>query len=248
MSLPIIKSKAGYTLITGATSSIGTEIARRRSFTDMLLIHGRDSSTLNSLANELSTVTEVRTWCRDLASPVGLREEFIQLLELNDININRVVHAAGYFKILPFRGFELSDTLEIFNINVFSIVEILRVLARKQQREHLISVVMLSAFFSKFGDKGNSIYSASKGALNSLIKGLAVEFPQTRYNSLILGAVRTRMTEHLFSQDKDNQRFARYLLGTGKLHNVADAVDFLLKDDLWMTGQELFLDGGASIA
>lgn len=241
-------SKTGYTLITGATSTIGAEVAWRRSATDRLLLHGRDPQALDALSSELRAITEVTTWCRDLASPDGLHGEFLQLLEQGDICVERVVHAAGHLKILPFRSFELADTMAIFNVNVFSIIEMLRVLARKPYRESLRSVVLLSAFFSKFGDKGNAVYSSSKGALNSLVKGLAVEFPQTRYNALILGAVRTRMTEHLFAPGADTQRFARYLLGTGQADDVADAVDFLLKDDLWMTGQEIFLDGGASIA
>lgn len=247
MSSPA-RNKTGYTLITGATSTIGAEVARRRSSTDRLLLHGRDTQALDALAVELRAVTEVRTWCRDLANPEGLHQEFLQLLELGNIYVERVVHAAGHLKILPFRSLELQDTIAIFNINVFSIVEMLRVLARKPYREHLNSVVLLSAFFSKFGDKGNVVYSSSKGALNSLVKGLSVEFPKTRYNSLILGAVRTRMTEHLFSQGDEAQRFSRYLLGTGRPCDVADAVDFLLKEGLWMTGQEVFLDGGASIA
>jgi len=247
MSSPT-KNKTGFTLITGATSTIGADVARRRALTDRLLLHGRNMRALEGLASELRAFTEVRTWCRDLASPVGLNEEFLHLLEQEDICVERVVHAAGYLKILPFRAFELADTNIIFNVNVLSIIEILRVLARKDYRDCLSAVVLLSAFFSKFGDKGNAIYSASKGALNSLVKGLAVEFPQTRYNSLILGAVRTRMTEHLFDKSDKDQRFARYLLGTGRPSDVANAIDFLLKDDLWMTGQEIFLDGGASVA
>lgn len=247
MSLPAV-NKIGYTLITGATSTIGAEVARRRSSTDRLLLQGRDAKALETLASELRAFTEVRTWCRDLVRSEGLHEEFRLLLERDDICVERVVHAAGHLKILPFRSFSLTDTIDIFNVNVFSIVEMLRVLASKPYREHLHSVVLLSAYFSKFGDKGNAVYSSSKGALNSLVKGLAVEFPQTRYNALILGAVRTRMTEHLFSHGSDPHRFSRYLLGTGRPVDVAYAVDFLLKDDLWMTGQEIFLDGGASIA
>jgi short-subunit dehydrogenase len=244
----LARNKAGYTLITGATSTIGAQIARRRSSTDRLLLHGRDEQALAALAIELRAVTEVQTWNRDLAGTEGLYGEFLQFLMKREIHVQRVIHAAGHLKILPFSAFELAETMSIFNVNVFSIIEILRVLARKPHRECLQSVVLLSAFFSKFGDKGNAVYSSSKGALNSLVKGLAVEFPQTRYNSLILGAVRTRMTEHLFSQEGDVRHFDRYLLGTGSPANVADAVDFLLKDDLWMTGQEIVLDGGASIA
>lgn len=242
------KDGSSYTLVTGATSTLGSEIARRRASTDCLLLHGRDFEALNKLACELSRITDVKVWCRDLSNSEGLHSEFLELLETSNIHVERVVHAAGHLKILPLRSFELQETLSIFNVNVFSIIEILRVLARKSHREHLRSVVLLSAYFSKFGDKGNAVYSSSKGALNSLVKGLAVEFPKTRFNSLILGAVRTRMTEHLFEKVAEDSRFERYILGVGKPCVVADTVDFLLKDDLWMTGQEVFLDGGASIA
>ena len=242
-----LRVKKPFTLITGATSSLGSEIARRRASTDALLLHGRNVDELSALANELAKETEVKIWCRDFSDPAGLHTDLSKLLEDEAIQIRRVVHAAGYIKILPLRLFELEETIKIFNVNVLSIIEILRVLTRREYRPHLHSVVFLSAFFSKFGDKGNAIYSSSKGALNSLIKGLAVEFLHIRFNALLLGAVRTKMTEHLFSNPDNNNRFSRYLLGAGQPDDVANAVDFLLSDDLWMTGQEIFFDGGASV-
>lgn len=243
-----IKNSNQYTLITGATSSIGLAIATRRASTDNLLLHGRDADSLADLAIKLNAITNVKVWCRDLTIADGLYEEFSQMLDKEAITIERVVHAAGYLKILPFRLFSLHETLKIFSINTFSLVEIIRVLTTKKHRDNLKSVVILSALFSKFGDKGNAIYSSSKGALNSLIKGLAVEYPHVRFNSLILGAVRTKMTEHLFDAGIDQARFARYVLGIGQVKQVSDAIDFLLNDSLWMTGQEVFLDGGASIS
>jgi NAD(P)-dependent dehydrogenase (short-subunit alcohol dehydrogenase family) len=242
------KNDDSFTLITGATSSLGRAVALSCAKRGNLLLHGRDVDALNRFATEISGAHEIKVWCRDLGELEGLNEAFLAMLNREDIRITKVVHAAGHLKILPFRSFKFQDTMNIFSVNVFSIIEILRGLACKPHRDHLKSVVMISAYYSKFGDKGNAVYSSSKGALNSLIKGLAVEFPQTRFNSIILGAVRTKMTEHLFNSDADSKRFERYILGTGKPDQVADAVDFLLKDTLWMTGQEIFLDGGASIA
>ena len=243
-----IEDRNSYTLITGATSSIGMAVARSCAKKSNLLLHGRDAKALARFAAEIGDAKEIKVWCRDLGKIDGLNEEFLKMLDQEGIQVTKVVHAAGHLKILPFRSFKFQDTLNIFSVNVFSIIEILRGLACKPHRDHLKSVVMISAFFSKFGDKGNAVYSSSKGALNSLIKGLAVEFPQTRFNSIILGAVRTKMTEHLFEPDSDSKRFDRYILGTGSPDQVADTVDFLLNDTLWMTGQEIFLDGGASIA
>jgi len=237
-----------FTLIPGATSSIGEEIARNRCRTDNLVLHGRDLDALNNLASELGGVRDIKVWCHDFQEIGGLHRSFSRMLDTHGIKISKVVHAAGYLKIMPFRALKLEDTLDVFSVNVFSIIEILRVLTCKAHKDHLESVVMMSAFFSKFGDRGNAVYSSSKGALNSLIKGLAVEFPHARFNAIILGAVRTRMTEHLFDASADMGRFNRYVLGTGTTDHVSAAVDYLLSDGLWMTGQELYLDGGASIA
>jgi NAD(P)-dependent dehydrogenase (short-subunit alcohol dehydrogenase family) len=242
------KHNTGYLLITGATSTLGKEIARRRAHKERLLLHGRNHEDLERLATELRQITDVKTWCRDFEIVEGIHDELLEVLTEQRIQVIRVVHAAGKHKILPFRAFKTSDTQSIFCVNVFSIIEILRVLTRKPQRDILRSVVLVSALFSKVGDKGNAVYSSSKGALNSIVKSLAVEFPGTRFNSLILGAVKTRMTEHLFLEKFDDKKFERYLLGIGEPFVVTDAVDFLLRDDLWMTGQEMFLDGGASIS
>jgi 3-oxoacyl-[acyl-carrier protein] reductase len=237
-----------FTLITGATSSIGKEIARNRCKTDNLVLHGRNMDALSNLASELGSVKDIKVWCHDFKKIDELHRDFTQMLDIGGIKVSKVVHAAGYLKIMPFRALKLEDTLDIFSVNVFSIIEILRVLTCKAHKDNLESVVMMSAFFSKFGDRGNAVYSSSKGALNSLIKGLAVEFPHARFNAIILGAVRTKMTEHLFDASSDMNRFNRYVLGTGTTDHVSDAVDFLLSDNLWMTGQEIYLDGGASIA
>jgi short-subunit dehydrogenase len=224
------------------------DIAHNRANTDNLLLHGRDAEALSNLANEISSTNNIKVWCYDFADIDELHNNFSDMLDKSNIKINKVVHAAGYLKIMPFRSFKIKDTINIFSVNVFSIIEIIRVLTKKAHREHLESVVMISAFFSKFGDKGNAIYSSSKGALNSVIKGLAAEFSHVRFNAIILGAVRTKMTEHLFEANSDMTRFDRYILGTGNTSQVSDTVDFLFSENLWMTGQEVFLDGGASIA
>ena len=52
MSL-LTRAEPGYTLVTGATSTLGAEIAHRRALTDRLLIHGRDPDALEELAIEL---------------------------------------------------------------------------------------------------------------------------------------------------------------------------------------------------
>jgi len=238
----------GSTLITGATSDIGSKFAIHRSYLDeSLIIHGRSIEKLKALRSVLDPECEVIVWCQDFADLTHVFEGLRLLLESHSVFISRFVHCAGALSILPFRRFDLALTSEIFNINTLSAIEVLRVLSCKPFRLRLQSIVLLSALFAKFGDKGNAIYAASKGALNSLVKSLAVEHPNWRINSLLLGAIRTSMTDHLYKSVRGPATFDRYILGTGTPEDVIPTLDFLLSGSLWMTGQEISLDGGASI-
>jgi NAD(P)-dependent dehydrogenase (short-subunit alcohol dehydrogenase family) len=103
--------------------------------------------------------------------------------------------------------------------------------------------------FSKFGSKGDSIYAASKGALDSLVRSLAVELaPDIRVNSILPGGLRTKMTRHLFENSKYMAEFnEKYLLGEGNVADVAALVKFIVSSEAkWITGQNLIVDGGCS--
>ena len=79
---------------------------------------------------------------------------------------------------------------------------------------------------------------------------LAVELaPKVRVNSVLPGAVRTRMTEGIFANGEVVARMnSQYPLGLGTASNIADAVSFLLSEKAsWITGQQLTVDGGATI-
>ena len=79
---------------------------------------------------------------------------------------------------------------------------------------------------------------------------LAVELaPNVRVNSVLPGAVRTRMTEGIFANAEVVERMkGQYPLGLGNPANIADAVAFLLSEKAsWITGQQVTVDGGATI-
>ena len=79
---------------------------------------------------------------------------------------------------------------------------------------------------------------------------LAVELaPNVRVNSVLPGAVRTRMTEGIFANEEVVERMkSKYPLGLGDVSKIADAVSFLLSEKAaWITGQQITVDGGATI-
>ena len=100
---------------------------------------------------------------------------------------------------------------------------------------------------------GATSYSASKGAISSVIKVMALEMAtkKIRVNSVCPGMVMTEMVDNLeaisSNQLKKDEK-ENYPLGYGTPEQVANAIVFLLSDaSSWITGTNLVIDGGASI-
>jgi NAD(P)-dependent dehydrogenase (short-subunit alcohol dehydrogenase family) len=246
MSL-IIKDK--FVLITGATSDIGLDIARELAINFNLILHGRDIVMLKKLESEITNKNRILLWEYDFNNVENLSADFTLFLDTNMIAVEKFIHVAATIKILPIKTFKLEYSNKIFNVNFFSAVEIIRSLLLKSNREYFNNIILISAYFSKFGNKGNAIYSSTKGALDSLVKSLAVELaPKVRVNSILPGAIRTKMTNHLFEDEIHMAGFRnKYLLGEGSAKDISNMVLFLLSNNAsWITGQNYFVDGGAS--
>ena len=136
---------------------------------------------------------------------------------------------------------------KVFSVNTISALEICSTLLKKNNQSALKSIVFLSSIWGSFGSIGHTAYSASKGALDSAMRSLAVELaPTIRVNSLALGAIDTPMANVSLSDPVIRAHAEKnYPLGIGSTENVASVCEFLLSDSAkWITGQVLFVDGG----
>lgn len=108
---------------------------------------------------------------------------------------------------------------------------------------------MISSLWSIRGESGNSVYAASKGAINSLVYSLAKELaPKVNVNAILPGAVRTSMTEKLLDSEVGLKQLKDYPLGFGTPADVVNVVKFLLSDEsAWITGQTINVDGGRTV-
>lgn len=96
------------------------------------------------------------------------------------------------------------------------------------------------------------MYSATKGAINSFAKVLALELAhqKIRVNCVLPGMVWTPLIEHgslSFDQYKEDEK--RYPLGRyGMPEDIAYLASYLLSDaSEWMTGSAITIDGGVSL-
>ena len=240
-----------WALVTGASSGIGRSVAIELSQRYNLVLNGRDVARLEETKAACCAESKLCLCPLDLGNVDVLSDAFAAVIRDKGLRIASFVHCAGVSRLLPVRSTKLGDLQDTFNTNIFAPFLIVQTLAsRRINGDALKSVVFISSNISNRGSKAFAAYGASKSGLDGLMRCLAVELaPNVRVNSVLPGAVKTRMTESIFANDEVIARMkAQYPLGLGQACNIADVVSFLLSDKAsWITGQQITVDGGATI-
>lgn len=239
-----------YVLVTGASSGIGKGIALALSRICPVVLSGRDYDKLCRVLEECERPDRHLIWCCDFdRDRMKVFEALDTFIREKEVVVRAFVHCAGITKILPLRNFSPEYVDRIFNTNVFSAIEVLRVLLKKSNKGSLENVVFISALWSVRGDIGNSVYAASKGALNAMVCTLAQELaPKVRVNAVSPGGVWTPMTENFLRDKAFRTKIEKeYPLGLGMVEDIVHMVLFLLSpESRWITGQNYMVDGGRS--
>ena len=234
-------------LVTGASSGIGRSVAVECSkMGALLVITGRN-------AERLSATFAMLEGGGHLQIPADLtnESELEQLAEKTPV-LQGVVHSAGINKRLPVKFINSGAFDELMQTNLYAPVSLSRLLLKKKKIEKKASLVFISSIASFSADMGNAMYSASKGALNSFAKVMALELApqQIRVNCIQPGVVKTNI---LLSGDISQEQLAeeekRYPLGRfGQPEDIAFATVYLLSNAAsWTTGAAMTIDGGITL-
>jgi len=238
-------------VVTGASSGIGRETSiLLGELGARLVLVGRRREELERTAAslppgnhrvepfDLSGLDGIPGWLKTMSAAAG--------------PIDDLVHSAGVHFTLPLRATTPQQFSDLMRVNVDAAFALAKGFRQKGVRRAGSSsgVVFLSSVMGLVGQSGISAYSASKGALVSLTKSLALELAREniRVNSVAPGVVRTRMAEgveQMLTAEQYQVIEALHPLGTGTPRDVANAVAFLLAETgRWITGTTLVVDGG----
>ena len=172
-------SLAGKTvLITGASSGIGqaTAIACSR-MGARVVVTARNQERLQQTFSQLNPAVEGHMQqLADLTSQDELENLLTMLPPLDG-----AVLSAGNSTTLPLQFGSREKFDEMFNVNFFAPVELLRLLYKKKRLNKGASVVLLASIGGTHSFMpGNGVYGASKAALNSIMKYAAREYASRR--------------------------------------------------------------------
>ena len=232
-------------LITGASSGIGkvTAIETSKMGADVI-ITARNKDRLIQVCSQIPGSASQYI----VADLTNYNE--LEKLTLSVDKLDGIVLCAGIGKTLPVKFCTRDKYNEVFEINFFSQVELLRLLIKKKVFEKGASIVFVSSIAGiDTYELGNSIYGASKAAIDASMKYFARELAPKgiRVNSVNPGVIETPFIHHAPISEEQLQLYTKkYPLGRlGKPEDVAYGIIYLLSDaSSWVTGHPLSISGG----
>ena len=235
-------------LILGASGGIGSAIAQKLAPESTLILHGNRHRTelLQTVANLQKNGHDAHALFADLTDPEEIAR-FVADIRSRFSTVDTIVAAQGIAHYGLFQDTSDAEMETLFSVNVFAPIRILRAFLPDMIRAKRGDIVLLSSLWGITGASCETVYSATKGAVNALTKSLALELAPSgiRVNAVAPGAVETSMLDPLSAEDR------RVLLEEIPQHRItspeeiAETVAFLLSDRCpTLTGQIVSLNGG----
>ncbi len=239
-------------LVTGAGNGIGQGIARRFAG-EGAHVYVADVDG-EAAAAAVATVRAQGGAATAVVADVSRGQDvtaMFRTVETAHGRLDVLVNNAGLNVRADFRHLSDADWVKIREVNLDGVMRVARdgfALLRTSGRGSLINV---ASIMSHRGLRQLTAYSATKGAVSALTRGLAVEYApfNIRVNALAPGFVETALTERALR----NPMVSKALLDQTPLRRfgtpedmAAAALFFASDESAFVTGAELAVDGGMS--
>jgi gluconate 5-dehydrogenase len=246
--------KARVALITGSSAGIGYALAQGLGKAGArVVLNGRDADRLAAAANALGSIgSGVHQAAFDVTDRSQV-EAAVERIEHEVGPIDILINNAGIQRRMPLEEFPDDIWREVMRTNLDSAFIVGQTVARRMIPRKKGSIINICSVNSELGRPTIAPYTATKGGLKMLTKGMAVDWGKygIRVNGIGPGYFKTELNKALYT----NEQFSGWLTGRtplgrwGEVEELVGAAVFLASDAAsFVTGHILYVDGGVTAA
>jgi len=250
MGHPLLDLKNKTAVVTGGTSGIGLALSRGLAIAGANVIPtGRRADLVQSAAKEIEAIGQQSLVFPSDVTDAARLEKLLAAAQEKFGAVQILINCAGRTKRTPTLDVSDAEWNTILETNLTGTLRACRVFGRhmiEQKYGRIVNIASLSSFVGLFEV---AAYSASKAAVASLTKSLAVEWAKhgVCVNAIAPGVFRTDLNSALLD---GTARGKEFLLRTpmarfGKTDELVGAAVFLASDSAsFVNGHILAVDGG----
>lgn len=245
---------AGKTaIVTGASKGIGASIAKHLAAEGASVVVNYSSSK-EGADKVVEAITAAGGKAVAVKANVANQDEIKSLFAESKKAfgaLDILVNNAGIYEMLPLEEITAEHFHRQFDLNVLGLL-LTSQEALKYFGEEGGSIINISSVVSTYAPPGASVYSATKGAVDTITRSLGKELGarKIRVNSINPGMVETEGTQGAGITDPEND-FRKHIEATtplgriGQPQDIATAAVFLASSDSsWVTGETFYISGG----
>ena len=238
-------------LITGASGGIGSSIAKTlaKKGNKLILVYNTNSKAIEQLKKDLSTKCDVVTHKCDLTNELEIKS-MVQSIIKNHKKIDCLINCAGIAHFEQIQDTTSQSFNKVIDNNLKSVVLITASVSKYMISEQSGKIINISSMWGVVGSSMESLYSASKGAINSLTLSLAKELGPSNItvNAICPGLIDTKMNQKLSAETINSIIDETPMQRIGTPKDVANIVEFLSSEKAnFITGQIITIDGGFTL-
>lgn len=237
-------------LVTGSSTGIGLALARGLGEAGAtVVLNARSAKRLAEAAAMLAGAgLAVHQRAFDVTDAAAV-EAGVAAIEADVGPVDILVNNAGMTRRAPFHELQDADWQAVMRTNVDGAFVVGRAVARRMVPRGRGRIINICSVMSEVGRPGTVAYTASKGALKMLTKGMAVDLAPhgITVNGIGPGYFKTELTAPLAADEKFNQWLINRTPARrwGSVEELAPAAVYLASDAAaFVNGHILYIDGG----
>lgn len=228
-----------YVLVIGGTGVIGTEIVNYLCRMNYNVIYTYNNSS-PTISNEKAIAFSLDV--RNVSDIAKLKDFILKKSE----KLESLVYNVGIVQDNLFNNVNEESLVQVMDVNFYGCFRICKAFVN-DLAVSFGNIVLISSISGLIGKIGQVNYSASKAAVQSLSRTLAMEYARlgVRVNTIAPGFIDSKMVNSISSLRFKDILEKVPLRRLGDPKEVASVVEFLISDkSSYITGQTIIVDGG----